>query len=184
MQSTAEGRLRWSLGAFYNAATITGDANAEMSPTDNNALAQAVGYPNAFALFNANLITAPGLNACSAAAVSWERAYDRQIAGYGDLNYKVTDKLTLTAGLRVSQLTYDGIVLNGGQYAGTPTVSGYRPSDSERPLTPKYGVEYQADDGADNEEPHNIAPYRPIRIKSAAPHRQQQKNLCSLYGRN
>jgi outer membrane receptor protein involved in Fe transport len=146
MQSTDEGRIRWSLGVFFNAATITGDANAEMNPTDNNALAQAVGYPNAFALFNANLITDPALNAYNAAAVSWERAYDRQIAGYGDLNYKITDKLTLTAGLRVSQLTYDGIVLNGGQYAGTPTVTGYRPSDSERPITPKYGVEYQADD--------------------------------------
>ena len=70
-------------------------------------------------------------------------SYDRQIAGFGELNFKLTDTLKLTAGVRVSKDSFTIESLSGG-----PQNSGPRPgtqSNSERPVTPKAGIEWQVD---------------------------------------
>lgn len=68
-------------------------------------------------------------------------SHDRQIAGFGEVNFSLTDTLKLTAGMRVSKTTYNIQSLSGG-----PQNSGPRPgtqSNSETPVTPKAGVEWQ-----------------------------------------
>jgi outer membrane receptor protein involved in Fe transport len=70
-------------------------------------------------------------------------SFDRQIAGFGEANFKVTDTLKLTAGVRVSKDSYSIESLSGG-----PQNSGTRAgtqSNSENPVTPKAGIEWQAD---------------------------------------
>jgi iron complex outermembrane receptor protein len=70
-------------------------------------------------------------------------SYDRQVAGFGELNFKLTDTLKLTVGGRVSKVSYDIESLSGG-----PQNSGPRPgtqSNSETPVTPKAGIEWQVD---------------------------------------
>ncbi len=70
-------------------------------------------------------------------------SHDRQIAGFGELNYKLTDTLKLTLGGRVSKVSYSIESLSGG-----PQNSGPRPgaaSSSETPFTPKAGLEWQVD---------------------------------------
>jgi len=70
-------------------------------------------------------------------------SYDRQIAGFGELNFNLTDTLKLTAGVRVSRDSYTIESLSGG-----PQNSGPRPgtqSSSETPVTPKAGIEWQVD---------------------------------------
>ena len=70
-------------------------------------------------------------------------SFDRQIAGFGELNFNVTDTLKLTAGVRVSKDSYTIESLSGG-----PQNSGTRAgtqSNSENPVTPKAGIEWQAD---------------------------------------
>ena len=70
-------------------------------------------------------------------------SYDRQIAGFGEVNFKLTDTLKLTAGVRVSKDSYTIESLSGG-----PQNSGTRAgtqSNSEKPVTPKAGIEWQAD---------------------------------------
>jgi iron complex outermembrane recepter protein len=70
-------------------------------------------------------------------------SYDRQIAGFGEVNFNLTDTLKLTAGVRVSKNSYTiessaGGPQNSGPRAGTQ-------SNSENPVTPKAGIEWQAD---------------------------------------
>jgi outer membrane receptor protein involved in Fe transport len=70
-------------------------------------------------------------------------SFDRQIAGFGEANFSVTDTLKLTAGVRISRDSYSIESLSGG-----PQNSGPRPgtqSSSETPVTPRAGIEWQAD---------------------------------------
>jgi outer membrane receptor protein involved in Fe transport len=82
-------------------------------------------------------------------------SHDRQIAGFGEATYKVTDRFAVTAGARYAKL---GFSLNhysngyenygpannyGPLYAQGPPVGG---SESENAFTPKVGVTFQADD--------------------------------------
>jgi iron complex outermembrane recepter protein len=70
-------------------------------------------------------------------------SYDRQIAGFGEVNFKLTDTLKLTAGVRVSKDSYTIESLSGGPQNGA-TLAGTQ-SSSERPVTPKAGIEWQVD---------------------------------------
>jgi outer membrane receptor protein involved in Fe transport len=70
---------------------------------------------------------------------------DKEVAGYGNLNFNLTRQLKLTAGVRVSRTSflYDQV----GQFNGyvlTPTAG----NASTTPVTPRFGVSYQLD--ADN----------------------------------
>jgi outer membrane receptor protein involved in Fe transport len=70
-------------------------------------------------------------------------SYDRQIAGFGELNFALTDSIKLTAGVRISKDSFTIESLSGG-----PQNSGPRPgtqSSSEKPVTPKAGIQWQAD---------------------------------------
>jgi iron complex outermembrane recepter protein len=70
-------------------------------------------------------------------------SYDRQIAAFGEVNFNLTDTLKLTAGVRVSRDTFTIESLSGG-----PQNSGTRAgtqSSSETPVTPKAGIQWQAD---------------------------------------
>jgi iron complex outermembrane recepter protein len=68
---------------------------------------------------------------------------DTQLALFGEATYAVTDKLKLTAGVRVSKtnVSYDHFS-TGPQNFATNLNSG---SQQDHPFTPKLGVSYQAD---------------------------------------
>jgi iron complex outermembrane recepter protein len=69
-------------------------------------------------------------------------AVDKQLAGFGQFDWRILDTLKLTAGLRVSQATS-----SGGQYSAGPLIGATPVSDSgsttEHPVTPKFGLSYQ-----------------------------------------
>ncbi|HEY1315157.1 MAG TPA: TonB-dependent receptor, partial [Steroidobacteraceae bacterium] len=70
-------------------------------------------------------------------------SHDRQIAGFGELNFKITDALKLTGGVRVSKTSFSIESLSGG-----PQNSGPRPganSNSQIPVTPKASLQWQVD---------------------------------------
>ena len=70
-------------------------------------------------------------------------SHDRQIAGFGEVNFKLTDTLKLIAGVRVAQTKFSIQSLSDG-----PQNSGPRPGaadSSETPVTPKAGIQWQAD---------------------------------------
>jgi outer membrane receptor protein involved in Fe transport len=70
-------------------------------------------------------------------------SFDRQIAGFGEVNFNLTDTLKLTAGVRISKDSYTIESVSGGPQNGL-TLPGTQ-SNSEKPVTPKAGIQWQAD---------------------------------------
>src|SRR3984885_799609 len=70
-------------------------------------------------------------------------SYDRQIAGFGEANSKVTDTHKLPAGVRLSKVFFTIESLSGGPQNSGPRAGTQ--SNSERPVTPRAGIEGQAD---------------------------------------
>jgi outer membrane receptor protein involved in Fe transport len=101
------------------------------------------------ALYGINTVQRYGVGALPNGSVATRNQdlIDKELAGFGEVNWYVTDKLKLTGGVRVSQVefTYDQqfygalnnflvpTAANGGLTAG---------SQKETPVTPKGGVEY------------------------------------------
>jgi outer membrane receptor protein involved in Fe transport len=70
---------------------------------------------------------------------------DTQFAAYGEGNFKITDKLKVTAGVRVTRLEISYYQLNYGQFSSrTPQSPGSitQGSSIDSPVTPKFGIEY------------------------------------------
>jgi outer membrane receptor protein involved in Fe transport len=143
LQSTdPTSRLSWTVGTFYS--------------LDRQYSLEEIHDPMADAFFNQelgeNIATFFGtaLNPDGSSYLPMGDSYfnrlvshDRQIAGFGEANFKLTDTLKLTAGVRVSKTTYNIESLSGG-----PQNSGPRPGtqqNSETPVTPKAGIEWQMD---------------------------------------
>jgi outer membrane receptor protein involved in Fe transport len=142
LQSTdPAARLAWTVGAFYS--------------LDRQSSLEEIHDPMADALFN-QLIGMPiaayfgtpqnpdGSSVLPMGDSYFNRlvSFDRQLAGFGEVNFKLTDTLKLTAGVRVSKTSYSIESLSDG-----PQNSGPRPgtqSNSETPVTPKAGLQWQA----------------------------------------
>jgi outer membrane receptor protein involved in Fe transport len=143
LQSTdPTARLSWTAGVFYS--------------LDRQFSLEEIHDPMADAFFNQelgeNIATFFGtpLNPDGSSYLPMGDSYfnrlvshDRQIAGFGELNFSMTDTLKLTAGARVSKTSYNIESLSDG-----PQNSGPRPgtqANSETPVTPKAGIEWQVD---------------------------------------
>ncbi len=64
-----------------------------------------------------------------------QRVIDKQIAGFGELGYKLTDTVTATVGLRVSNVKYTGSARATGPFLGETLDTSF--SASENAVTPK-----------------------------------------------
>jgi iron complex outermembrane receptor protein len=119
LQSTRPSFIDWTLGLFYSDAT----QNDQDLTTNGQAVYTSVfGDQLSFTQFT--------------------RARDKQIAGYANADFNVTDAFKVIAGVRVSsQKFYYG---QTGAYSGAPLapVAG---TQSAAPVTPKIGVSYQLD---------------------------------------
>jgi outer membrane receptor protein involved in Fe transport len=148
LQSPTEGKLNWVVGFFYSTLDLVAQDFGIDAPADDDALAQYFGFPNAVGLFGVPLFNAnyryPGMYNVNYEV--YEQSYDRQYAGFGQVSYKIIDQLTLIAGVRVSNQYYAGTNMTGGQYAGTPNLVGFSSTESEKPVTPRYGIEYHPND--------------------------------------
>lgn len=69
-----------------------------------------------------------------------------QVAGFGTAALALGKHLTASAGVRITRFAYDSL-----QYAGGPANDGvppeFRVSDVQRMVTPRFGLEYQVNDG-------------------------------------
>lgn len=73
-------------------------------------------------------------------------SYDRQLALYGQADIKVTDRLTLTAGVRAADTKFQASAFYHGFVVGPPVNDSG--SQHEHPVTPKIGLSFKID--ADN----------------------------------
>jgi outer membrane receptor protein involved in Fe transport len=81
-----------------------------------------------------------------------QKLKDVEIAGFGEFNYWVTDKLRLTAGLRVSRVSFEFEEVHFGPASGfniATLANGGGPNVgrvAESPVTPKFTAQYQFTD--------------------------------------
>ncbi len=69
--------------------------------------------------------------------------HDRQLAGFGEVVWGLTDKLKLTTGIRYSKTDFDFNAYNDGPQNGGP--GGGQGEQHEKPLTERLGLSYQID---------------------------------------
>ena len=186
LQSTnAEARLTWVAGVFYS-----DNIQTNMQKTRNNFLGNLtiITANNGSSATNGGAPFGPGVSAFvnyfGVPLIGGELTYlhrihsnEKQVAGFGQVDFKVTPKLKATAGLRVASSEFSfraqfvGAVRNLNQPIGRAcipnsnpcqpvAVGQYRPGEGpfapvyfsggdtqkETPVTPKFGLSYQADD--------------------------------------
>lgn len=69
---------------------------------------------------------------------AFDRSRDRQYAAFANLDYKLTDQLTVSAGVRVSRMKFD-FLGESNFLGGLDSVTG---GAKETPITPKFGIQY------------------------------------------
>ena len=72
---------------------------------------------------------------------------DRQVALYGQLDYKITPQIKLTGGVRAASDNTSGRVYFTGPFEGGTVTAGNN-SFTEYPVTPKFGLSYQPNSGS------------------------------------
>jgi outer membrane receptor protein involved in Fe transport len=136
LTSPAGKRLTWVAG-FYYADSKTGVGYTY--PGDGNAQLQAYYGISAFAKYGIDNIS--GLMARLDADID-----DKETAGYADVNFWITPKFKLEAGVRYASDYFSYHQLNYGQFGGrlpdNPTALTKGVAKST-PLAPKFGAEYQ-----------------------------------------
>ena len=132
LQSTdPKARLTWVAGLF-------------LSRQDENTTEQM----DDLAIMNAAGFTPfPGLPAGQLINQAPYEAIDRQIAIFGQSDFKLTDTVKLTTGLRVASIRSSGMEYDIGPLLG-PVASSVSSTLKETPVTPKFGLSWQpeADD--------------------------------------
>jgi iron complex outermembrane recepter protein len=118
--SDAHSAITWVAGLFYS----------RVRQEDSEAIDSPVFAPE-FATTNPILYTDQGI-------------LDTQIAAFGEIDYRATDRLKLTAGLRVADVKYSAVqFVTGVLNAGVPPVA--TGESRETPVTPKIGASFQYD---------------------------------------
>lgn len=129
--SNASGsRLKWTMGAFYSRMIQTDYQQVYGPWTVNNVINPYLG---------ANLDpNDPLLN-------SQIRQVDRQVAGFGQIDYKIVPNLTFTLGGRISSTTAGYSQVQSGflSSTGSAAVAGDRGSQSATPWSGKAGLAWQ-----------------------------------------
>ncbi|CAN7547042.1 TonB-dependent receptor [Phenylobacterium sp. LjRoot225] len=118
LQSPASSRVEWILGAFF-----TRQRQRSINLTDSNEVGGTA---------------ANGYN-----YTNHTSSTDRQIAGFANIAYPLTEQLKVSAGVRVAELKFSYLSLGDGPVNGGPSSDSGK--TSETPVTPKFGVSYQID---------------------------------------
>jgi outer membrane receptor protein involved in Fe transport len=141
--SDAEARLSWVVGLFYSRAEQTAAQFVENEFLDDPVLLGRPAFPGGPTLFSIIFGGVPLAEGRYTFVLDDVEAIDEQIAGFGQADFKLTDKLTLTGGIRVAETRFSADARFYGPVVG-PEVNDAG-EQQESPITPKVGVSYQAD---------------------------------------
>lgn len=133
--NNSAGRFNWVVGLFYQHSKqrsteelIDPLGNAFFNQVFGMSLEDFFGYP----LYN-------GIDSY----INDSNATEKQIAGFANVTFAVADKLKLTAGARYAKTKFSVVNFADGPQNGSRT-EGVG-SSSDKPFTPKLGVNFQAD---------------------------------------
>jgi len=134
----ADARLNWVLGAFYQHAKQSSTYFIER-PFILDEIKYRTGLPLSVEQFFGVPLYQGRYQLYSVADT-----VDKELSAYANLDFKLTEKLKLTAGVRVSRNEYHNEGFSAGptvSSSGTLTVSDKK----DTPVSPKFGASYQAD---------------------------------------
>lgn len=123
------GRFNFVIGAFYSHAR-----QESLFSIDGSDLNDLIGVPRGVPVFP---LVEPG----NLGLFNLSHSLDEQYAGFGEIDYDVTDTITATAGARISHNKVDFDNSNGGLLSGQPTQATV--STSSSPVTPKFTLSYK-----------------------------------------
>jgi len=141
-------RWRWTVGAFWSLATEL--SIEELSDPYINNLYQYLFGQNATDIYG-SFYSCPTDPAHSTPQTfpqcdiyyNNNKTHDRQLAGFGEVTYSVTDQLKLTAGVRYAKLSGDLTHYSDGlENYGASIASG---TYAQHSVTPKASISFQAD---------------------------------------
>ncbi|MXP42045.1 TonB-dependent receptor [Altererythrobacter soli] len=136
LQSNTDGRLSWVVGAFYQ-KNKQFNQELVMAPS----LDQLIG--NTFGMTVVEFFGQPLLPGDVGIDISlWHEP--SQIAGFGEISFDLTDRLSLAAGVRIAESKYTYRNYSNGPYNnGLNEQSG---STKESSVTPKFSANYDVND--------------------------------------
>jgi iron complex outermembrane recepter protein len=141
-----DSRVKWTVGVFWSLAKET--SIEELKDPEINQFFQALFGVNATDVFGdfyscPNNSAYPSIPACDIYLNS-NTTFDREIAAYGQADIKLTRRLTLTLGERVSHTAFSLQNYADGLENFGP--SGAQANETETPNTPKAGLSFQMND--------------------------------------
>jgi iron complex outermembrane receptor protein len=137
--------LTWVAGLFYSGSTTKIHYRLIEDAARENQFLKGYWGPGETDALRYGLANTDGYGSALDA-----RIRDTEFAGFAELNYFVTPKLKVTAGVRQSRVELDYYQLNYGQTSGRLASSQgtlVQGQSADSPLTPKFGVQYQITDG-------------------------------------
>lgn len=144
LRSSSSGPLQWVAGLFYSRDRQYVDERYVDADLNQTVMGLTAGAPFCPAsgcdveeFFGAPLINGNEYFRGAQATM------DEQFAGYGQIDYNVTEKLKLTGGVRLARVEFMFDASTSGPLAGGTNLSAGQ--EVEHPVTPKYGASYQFD---------------------------------------
>ncbi|HEY0316416.1 MAG TPA: TonB-dependent receptor [Sphingomonas sp.] len=138
LQSDPGARLNWVIGAFYQHSKQR--STEELIDPMGDSFFQQVFGEGIEDFFGAPLY-ATGDHVDS--YINDNKAVDKQIAGFANITYAITPKLKVIAGGRYAKTNFSVVnYATGSQNGGDSAGAG---KSSDKPFTPKLGINYQAD---------------------------------------
>jgi outer membrane receptor protein involved in Fe transport len=134
--SDADARLNWVVGGFYSRSRQRASQFVE------DRFLPALILQNRGVTFE-QFFGQPLVQGRYTFVLDEANAVDKQWAGFGQVDFSVTEKLKLTAGVRVAETRFNIAAQFVGPVVGPPVNDVGRQKES--PITPKFGISYQAD---------------------------------------
>lgn len=140
-----DARLNWTVGGFYSKNKV--ETFRSVENTFLGQLLQDNGLPCATPA--QCIVVAFGVPLAQGRYlfVGNTTTWDEQLAGFGQVDFKITDKIKLTGGIRVARTKFKFENFADGPVNGPPAPRTDVGSTTETPVTGKIGVSYQAENG-------------------------------------
>ena len=135
-------KMRWVAGLYFQNSRLN-DTQLAPNPQLQNLFdeQQGVGAFDAF-YYDPTTCTGPCTGLLNGYEYTGnEHSRDLQIAAFGNIDWSITERLILNAGLRVERTKSNFVAVEDGPVNGGPSVGGG--SDSATPVTPKLGLSFQ-----------------------------------------
>ncbi len=136
---------KWTVGAFWSLAKETSIEELH-DPQINQFLTALYGEDSAAIFgpfYSCNGVGPPQTFPACDIYYNNNRSFDRQLAGFGELTYSITDRLKVTAGGRYAKMSFDLThYADGIENFGPDHFTG---SYEENAFTPKLGLSFQMD---------------------------------------